>query len=123
MKTINLLITKLYFNSKYGIIGASKIHFLLAQLSVSFIILYWIYVTFYLLRIVFDIGFKTYFALVYTFMIFVIFYFLNRNAWTLNCTEEFINDKENKKILNRMIFIFWFSLVIPTIVLTFAYKN
>lgn len=77
----------------------------------------------YFLRTVFNIGLEPSFIWVYIFLFFVIFYFLNKYTWTLNQVEEFINDKENEVTLNRMIWVFWAMLIIPTVVYTIIFKE
>ena len=123
MRIISLLITKLYFNGKYGIRDASKIHFWMAQISVSLIILLWFYVLVYFLRTVFNIELETSFTWFYILVLFIIFYFLNKYTWSLSQAEAFINDEENKEVLNRMMWVFWATLIIPTVVYIIIFKR
>jgi hypothetical protein len=117
MKFISMLVCKLYYNGNYGIESPSTAKFYMIQISVSFIILFWFHVLIEFLKTVLDIGLKESFTAFYILLFCIIFYFLNKNTWTLDQVEEYINDKENEETLNDMIWVFWASLIVPTIML------
>ena len=120
---INLLICKLYDNFIFGNNRPSIFHFFLAQISISFIILHWLYVLIYFLNIALIKRFGFSLTWLYILLFFIIFYILNKKTWTINGVEEFINDRENERILNRTIWVFWASLIIPTIIYTLIFKS
>ena len=114
MKTINLLVAKLYANTKYGIRGASVMHFVLAQLAVSCIVLYWCYVLLYLLRLAAGFGAETSWAGVYVAAFLVIFYLLNKHTWSLSQVEAVAQDEA---ALKGTIWVLWAALVVPTVLM------
>lgn len=122
MRTINLLIAKLYYNTKYGISESSKGHLWLSQISVSLIILFWFSVFIKTIRIALNLEIAESLSWVYIILFFVFFYFLNKTAWKLTQVEEFINDEKNEETLKRMIWVFWATLIIPTLVLLILKK-
>ncbi len=116
MKILNLLICKLYDNFSFGINRPSIMHFYTAQLSVSFIILYWLSIILYFFKTTLNL-LEYSFTWLYVISFLIIFYVLNRNTVTLIQVEEIINDDENKKTLSNMIWVFWLFIIIPTIFL------
>lgn len=116
MRTINYLICKLYANFAFGNIRPSLSNFYFSKISVSLIILLWFYVLLYFLRIALNIGLETSLTWLYILLVIMIFYFLNKYTWTINQVEEFINDNENDEILNKMIWVFWATIIIPAVV-------
>ena len=122
MKIISLLICKLYDNFSFGNSRPSISQFRLSQISVSFIVLFWFYVLIYFLRTKI-ISLENTFTWLYIILLGIIFYFINKYAWSLNQVEKFINDKENEPILNKMKWVFWGLLIIPTILYSLIFKR
>ena len=123
MRTINYLICKLYDNFAFGNIRPSLSNFYFSKISVSLIMLLWFYVLVYFLRTAFNIGLETSFTWLYILVFFIIFHFLNIYTWSLSQAEAFINDEENKDVLNRMMWVFWATLIIPTVVYLIIFKR
>jgi len=117
MKTLNLLVTKLYDNFVYGNIRPSLSQFILAKISVSLIFLYWLFFVVETLKKWFTFQLEAYIIWFYTISYLFILYFVNKYTWSLNQAEEYMNDKENEKPLKKMIWIFWAMLIIPTLLL------
>jgi hypothetical protein len=123
MRTINYLICKLYDNFAFGNIRPSLSNFYFSKISVSLIIFLWLYVLVYFLRRVFNIELETSFTWFYIIVFFIIFYFLNKYSWSLSQAEAFVNNEKNKEVLNRMMLIFWATLIIPTVVYVIIFKR
>lgn len=122
MKTLNLLICKLYDNFSFGNIRPSLTNFYYAQIAVSLLILYWLYVILYFLKTTLNLkdGSLTW---LYLILFLIIFYVLKKNTWKLIEVEDFINDEENKETLNKMMWFFWALLLTPTIFLIIIFKR
>jgi hypothetical protein len=123
MKTLNFLICKLYDNFTFGNIRPSIINLYFSKISISLIILLWFYVFVSFVRIRVNIGFENSFSWFYLILFLAIIYFINKNTWSLSKVEEFTNDMENEVTLNRMMWVFWTSLLLPTILLILIFKK
>jgi hypothetical protein len=117
MRIVNYLICKLYYNANYGIEKQSLFKFYLSKISVSLILLFWIAVLVNVIRTTFKIGIETSLGWYYMVLFIFIFYFLNKNTWTLSQVEDFISDDGNKQTLRRIIWVYWALLIIPIILL------
>jgi hypothetical protein len=115
MKIINLLICKLYDNFVYKNVRPSVSQYILAKISVSMILLYWLFVIIECFTMSMIKGIEIPLTWLYILLFFVCFYFIKKNTWSISQVEEFVKDKENEKILNGMIWIFWITLILPTI--------
>lgn len=73
------------------------------------------------LRITLNIGLETSFTWLYVLLLVMSFYILNKYAWTINQVEEFIS--ENEETLNKMIWVFWAAILIPTTVYMLIFKR
>ena len=114
---INLLVCKLYYNFTFGNTRPSVSQFILAKISISLILLFWICVFVKILKKVLDLQISIPLAWLYTLLFFIIFYFLNKKTWRIHETEAFINDKENESILNDAKWLLGASYVIPLLLL------
>ena len=123
MKIIDLLITKLYDNFVYGKTRPRMSQFILAKISVSLILLWWWFVVLEFFKQQLGYGVETSLEKLYFILFFVIFYFLYKNTWTISEAEDFMNDRGNETILSRMIWVFWLSLALPVVAMTFIFAR
>jgi hypothetical protein len=121
MKAINLLICKLYENFVYKNVRSSVSQYILAKISVSLIILFWLYVFFSILEMKVHFINIYMFDWVYLLLFGLIFYFLGKNAWTLIEVEQFIDNEDNKGVLNNYNWILWISVLTP-LLLVFIFR-